>query len=140
MRILADTNVMIDYMKRPSEKMIEVFQNEDIVISGVVVSELFHGALSEKELKSLEEDLSVYECLNIREKDWNEFGRFLYSLVCIYNSELAVEKMIVEKSNYTELKRFKENANDKIKQEVSIGYYVNCSYICNCHRLRKGKH
>ena len=53
MRILADTNVMIDYMKRPSEKMIEVFQNEDIIISDVVVSELFHGALSEKELKSL---------------------------------------------------------------------------------------
>lgn len=53
MRILADTNVMIDYMKRPTDKMIEVFQNEDIVISGVVVSELLHGALSEKELKSL---------------------------------------------------------------------------------------
>lgn len=52
----------------------------------------------------------------------------------------VVEKMIAEKSNYTELKRYKENANDKIKQEVSIGYYVNCSYICNCHRLRKGKH
>lgn len=80
MKILADTNVMIDYMKRPTDKMIEVFQNEDIVISGVVVSELLHGALSEKELNSLEEDLSVYECLNIREKDWNEFGRFLYSL------------------------------------------------------------
>lgn len=80
MRILADTNVMIDYMKRPSEKMIEVFQNEDIAISGVVISELLLGALSEKELKSLEEDLSAYHCFNIGNDDWNEFGRFLYTL------------------------------------------------------------
>ncbi|WP_049945448.1 PIN domain-containing protein [Butyrivibrio sp. AC2005] len=80
MKVLVDTNIMIDYMKRPTEKMIEVFQNEDIVISGVVISELFHGALSEKELDSLEEDLSVYESLNITESDWNEFGRFLYTL------------------------------------------------------------
>ena len=41
---------------------------------------MFHGALSEKELDSLEEDLSVYESLNITESDWNEFGRFLYTL------------------------------------------------------------
>ncbi len=80
MRILADTNIMIDYMKRPSEKMIEVFQSEDIVISGVVISELLLGALSEKELKSLDEDLSAYDCLSIGEDDWNEFGRFLYTL------------------------------------------------------------
>ena len=80
MRILADTNVLIDYMKRPSDKMIEVFQNEDITISGVVISELLLGALSEKELQSLEEDLSAYDCLNIGNEDWNEFGRFLYTL------------------------------------------------------------
>ena len=80
MKILVDTNVMIDYMKRPSEKMKEIFQNEDVVISGVVVSELLHGALSEKEMKSLEEDLNVFESLNIGKGDWTEFGRFLYKV------------------------------------------------------------
>ena len=80
MKILADTNIMIDYMKRPSEKMKEIFHNEDIVISGVVISELLHGALSEKEMKSLEEDLEVFESLNIGPDDWNDFGRFLYKV------------------------------------------------------------
>ena len=78
MKILVDTNVMIDYMKRPTEKMKGVFQNEDVVISGVVISELLHGALSEKEMKSLEEDLGVFESLNIGQSDWNDFGKFLY--------------------------------------------------------------
>ncbi len=80
MKILVDTNVMIDYMKRPSEKMKEVFQEEDVVISGVVTSELLHGALSENELKALEEDLDVFESLNIAQNDWNNFGRFLYKI------------------------------------------------------------
>ena len=80
MKILVDTNVMIDFMKRPSEKMKQVFGDEDIVISGVVISELLHGALSEKEIKSLEEDLSTFESLNIGKNEWNEFGEFLYKL------------------------------------------------------------
>lgn len=80
MRVLADTNVMIDYMKRPSDAMIEFFQNNDIVLCGVVISELMHGAVSEKQLFSLQNDLSLYECLRINANDWYQLGMFLYRL------------------------------------------------------------
>lgn len=80
MRVLVDTNIMIDYMKRPSEAMIKFFQSNDILLCGVVISELMHGAVSDKQLLSLQNDLSLYECLNINSSDWYLLGQFLYRL------------------------------------------------------------
>ena len=38
MRILADSNVFIDFWKKPTEKIIDAFKKEDVVICGVVRS------------------------------------------------------------------------------------------------------
>jgi len=123
LKILVDTNVMIDYMKRPSEKMKQIFMDEDVVISGVIASELLHGALSEKEVKSLEEDLGVFESLNIGQGDWNEFGRFLYKLrknglTCPYPDALISFIAIkFDVSVWTKDKHFKliKEIEDKLK-------------------------
>ena len=42
--ILADTNIIIDFIKRPNEKLNEIFLEEDIAICGVIEAELLHGA------------------------------------------------------------------------------------------------
>ena len=80
MKILVDTNVMIDYLKRPTDGMKKIFENDEIIITGVLISELLHGALSQNEIKSLEEDLSAYDCLNEEDDDWYKFGAFLNGL------------------------------------------------------------
>ncbi len=50
MKILVDTNVMIDYLKRPTDGMKKIFENDEIIITGVLISELLHGALSQNEI------------------------------------------------------------------------------------------
>ena len=50
MKILADSNVFIDFWRKPTQQIIDTFASEDIVICGVIKSELMHGAKSEKEL------------------------------------------------------------------------------------------
>ncbi|MCR4656534.1 MAG: type II toxin-antitoxin system VapC family toxin [Lachnospiraceae bacterium] len=47
MMILADTNFFIDFWNNPTDELIECFEREDIVICGVIRSELLHGAVSD---------------------------------------------------------------------------------------------
>ena len=53
MKILADSNVFIDFWKKPTKSLIDTFIKEDIVICGVVRTELLHGAQSEADYKSI---------------------------------------------------------------------------------------
>ena len=41
MRILADSNVFIDFWKKPTQKMIDTFASQDVVVCGVVIAELY---------------------------------------------------------------------------------------------------
>ena len=78
--ILVDTNVIVDIWNKASEEEIETFYEQDIVICGVVKSELLHGAYSEKNLNQISRDLGLLEEYNIQDDQWDAFGRFLYKL------------------------------------------------------------
>ena len=80
MRILADSNVFIDFWKKPTEKIIDTFKEEDVVICGVVRSELMHGAKSDADLYRINEMLNTFEELVFEESDWNLLGTQLYKL------------------------------------------------------------
>ena len=80
MKILADSNVFIDFWKNPSQEMIDTFTKEDVVICGVIRSELLHGARSLTDLVRIEEALDEFEDLSFSESDWRMLGRQLYEL------------------------------------------------------------
>lgn len=67
-------------MKNPTEDQISVFSNEDVVICGVVRSELMHGAKSDADLLRISETLAEFEELNIENAEWPIFGKMLYRL------------------------------------------------------------
>ncbi|MBQ5988261.1 MAG: PIN domain-containing protein [Oscillospiraceae bacterium] len=80
MKILADSNVFIDFWKNPNQKIIDTFAEEDVVICGVVKSELLHGARSDTDLNKISDLLSEFEELNFEESDWEKLGEQLYKL------------------------------------------------------------
>ncbi len=77
--ILVDTNIIIDYWKKPDERLTEIFQTEDIAICGVVQAELLHGARSENDIKRILEAISGFENLPFFE-NWSSLGTMLYKL------------------------------------------------------------
>ncbi len=75
--ILVDTNIIIDFWKRPTEKAQEIFENEEIAICGITKAELIHGAKSEKEINIIIEALEDFNMFEILENDWIEIGKLL---------------------------------------------------------------
>ena len=80
MRILADSNIFIDFWKKPNQTLIETFVSEDVVICGVVKSELMQGAKSDADLVRIREALDEFEELAFEESDWEKLGFQLYKL------------------------------------------------------------
>lgn len=75
--ILVDTNIIIDFWKRPTEKAQKIFENEEISICGITEAELIHGAKSEKEINLIIEALEDFNLFEISENDWIEIGKLL---------------------------------------------------------------
>lgn len=80
MRILADSNVFIDFWKKPTPKIIETFSSQDVVICGVIKAELLHGAKSKENQKKIKKALGEFDSLALEESDWTELGDLLCSL------------------------------------------------------------
>ena len=80
MRILADSNIFVDFWKNPSQEMIEHFRRDKVVICGVVRSELMHGAVSDKNLGKIRETLDLFESYEMAKEDWYILGEELYRL------------------------------------------------------------
>ena len=78
--ILVDTNVIVDIWKNADDVYAKLFNTEHVCICGVIRSELLHGAFSEKNLAEISEKLDLITEINIKESDWDGFGRFLYLL------------------------------------------------------------
>ena len=78
--VLLDTNVIIDIWRDDNDENINTLKNEEVCICGVVKSELMHGAVSEKNLEEISSRLSYLDEINIKDSEWDEFGKFLYKL------------------------------------------------------------
>ena len=75
--ILVDTNIIIDFWKRPTEKAQNIVAAEEIAICGITEAELIHGAKSEKEINIIIEALEDFNMFEITESDWIEIGKLL---------------------------------------------------------------
>ena len=78
--ILADTNIFIDFWNQPTEELKNIFITEDIVICGVVRSELLHGAVSEKDFANITTMLEAFDEFNLEGEGWQTLGENLYNL------------------------------------------------------------
>lgn len=78
MKVLLDTNVMIDFWGNRSEYLAKIFREVDPVICGVVRAELLRGAFSLNNLDDISELLDNLEMISFPETEWNNFGRMLY--------------------------------------------------------------
>lgn len=78
--ILLDTNIIINFWKKPSSTFREIFLTHKIAICGIVETELIHGARSEQEIRKILEALSAFERISIDESIWQKAGLLLYKL------------------------------------------------------------
>lgn len=78
--ILLDTNVIIDLLNNEEDARWNYLSQEDCVISGIVISELYSGIRGKKEAKAIELFINSVDCLQIEQSDWLEIGSFICNL------------------------------------------------------------
>ena len=80
MKILADTNIFIDFWNNSTESLKNVFIKKDIAICGVVWTELLHEAVSSKDFSNITTMFEAFDEFNLEIPDWQILGDNLYNL------------------------------------------------------------
>ena len=75
--ILLDTNVIIDLLNNEDDSRWDLLNQEDCVICGIVISELYSGIRSKKEEKAVELFVNSLDCLSVEEGDWQKIGQLI---------------------------------------------------------------
>lgn len=78
--ILFDTNVIIDMLNNENDYRWNYLSQEECVICGVVISELYSGIKNKKESKAVELFVNSLDCLSIENEDWEKIGELIYNL------------------------------------------------------------
>lgn len=78
--ILVDSNILIEYRRKPTTARERVFLEEQVCICGIVEAELLHGARSARDLQTTKEALAMLPSLPIPEKMWERVGEMLFHL------------------------------------------------------------
>ncbi len=110
--ILVDTNIIIDFWRKPNAEMTTVFSTKDIAVCGVVKAELLYGARSSTDCYRILNALAVFPCLDLCATDWDILGKNLYDLrshgvtVPFQDAIIATTAMINGASIWTNDKHF----------------------------------
>jgi predicted nucleic acid-binding protein len=75
--ILADTTVVIDYLRAPTARLVKIIQSEQASICGVTIAEVYAGARSLGDFKKYDRALSLFRVVSIRKKTWADLGHNL---------------------------------------------------------------
>ena len=78
--ILLDTNVIIDMLNNEDDSRWNFLLQEECVICGVVISELYSGIRSKKEEKAIELFVNSIDSLLMEQNDWLQIGNFICNL------------------------------------------------------------
>lgn len=78
--ILVDTNIIIDFWKKPNEVSRAIFETEKVYICGIVKAELLHGAKDELSYIKIANGLKFFPEVKINDTFWDELSRNLYLL------------------------------------------------------------
>jgi len=77
--ILVDSNVIINFWKKPDPKLREIFLTEEVAVCGVTYSEQLYGAKNEKDIETIIDALSDFCYVEIGDI-WEELGKILFRL------------------------------------------------------------
>ena len=114
-QILVDTNILIDYLKNPTEDATKIFEQNEIATCGVIVTELLRGSKSPKESEKLKTALECFEYLDFEKADWIEIA------------ELFAKLYKLTENNYIPRSHYVEYGFQKIGKNFS--YPVNEKFI-----------
>lgn len=78
--ILFDTNVLIDYWRKPQELLELDITPDKFSICGVVKAELLHGARSDEEIDDILHFFNSFNLLTVDEYDFEGIGLMLQNL------------------------------------------------------------
>lgn len=78
--ILIDTSVIIDFWRKPTKALKDIFENHDICISGVTKAELLYGARDRNDFEKIINALSAFQEVSISEDIWTKLGENLFAL------------------------------------------------------------
>lgn len=78
--ILLDTNVIIDMLNNEDDFRWNYLAQDECVICGVVICELYSGVRNKKESKAIELFVNSVDCLPIEQNDWIKIGTFICNL------------------------------------------------------------
>jgi predicted nucleic acid-binding protein len=78
--ILVDSNIIIDFWKKPTENARRIFKDETIFICGVVKAELLHGAKDENNYRKIEKALNCFPFVSINNQFWDDLAKNLFNL------------------------------------------------------------
>ena len=82
-KIIVDTSIWIEYF-RNNQKYVPFIEDnlnlENVLISGLIISELLHGVKSKKEYTLLLESISAVPYAECVYEDWLKTGEILYDL------------------------------------------------------------
>jgi predicted nucleic acid-binding protein len=75
--ILADTTMVVDYLRKPTPRMVQTIKDHDAAICGATLAEIYAGARSPADFKKYDKSLSVFGRASIPKKIWPSLGRNL---------------------------------------------------------------
>ena len=77
--ILADSCIIIDYLRNPAPGVKKLLSRNEIAICGVIKTEVLRGAAS-SHFKELEKTIGCFTCLRFEEEYWADLAQMLNNL------------------------------------------------------------
>lgn len=78
--ILLDTNIVIDMINNSSDEHWSFFQQDSVVLCGIVITELYRGIKNQKEERAVELFVNSVDSLPLKQDDWKQIGIFIAKL------------------------------------------------------------
>jgi predicted nucleic acid-binding protein len=80
--ILVDTSILVDYLRQPSDEILNLFQTQKSTICGVIRAEVLAGVRDDREAEKVAHALDIFESIPIPETVWDIVGRNAALLRC----------------------------------------------------------
>ena len=78
--ILLDTNIVIDMINNQNDPHWDLLHQDNIVLCGIVIAELYRGIKNQNEGKAIELFVNSVDSLPLQEDDWKQIGLFIAKL------------------------------------------------------------
>lgn len=78
--ILLDTNIVIDMINNSGDEHWSFFQQDSVVLCGIVITELYRGIKNQKEERAVELFVNSVDSLPLKQDDWKQIGIFIAKL------------------------------------------------------------